>query len=223
VGSKSSSSIKDSIRPHSIASIMEELRQEAWIEIVARCQEVGVECVRRHFACPPWPAERRMGSAMGETPGDPRRSRPAGWMNAPKCPLVQNDPTSTHIDYPTELPQSRQHSIAGHQQDPQVVIGVNLETCGLSKRGRLHDGPAVTPSHAVIPIALVMCMEVAQVIQKDFAGRKLVGHRGHRIGERICVAQFILLAATNVQVSLRHKGRYRCVKEMLRLAVAAFN
>ena len=49
-----------------IASIMEEYRQDAWVEIIERCQDVGVDAFECNFSCPHGLPERRMGSAMGE-------------------------------------------------------------------------------------------------------------------------------------------------------------
>ena len=46
-----------------IASIMEEYRKEAWVEIVERCQEAGVDAFELNFSCPHGLPERRMGAA----------------------------------------------------------------------------------------------------------------------------------------------------------------
>ena len=51
-----------------IASIMEEYRKDAWIEIVERCQECGVDAFELNFSCPHGLPERKMGAAMGENP-----------------------------------------------------------------------------------------------------------------------------------------------------------
>ena len=51
-----------------IASIMEEYRREAWVEIVERCQEAGVDGFELNFSCPHGLPERKMGSAMGQDP-----------------------------------------------------------------------------------------------------------------------------------------------------------
>ncbi len=51
-----------------IASIMEEYRKDAWVEIIERCQEAGVDALECNFSCPHGLPERRMGSAMGENP-----------------------------------------------------------------------------------------------------------------------------------------------------------
>jgi dihydroorotate dehydrogenase len=49
-----------------IASIMEEYRKDAWVEIVERCQEAGVDGFELNFSCPHGLPERKMGSAMGQ-------------------------------------------------------------------------------------------------------------------------------------------------------------
>src|SRR5215210_152671 len=49
-----------------IASIMEEYNRDAWIEIVQRCEEVGVDAFELNFSCPHGLPERKMGSAMGQ-------------------------------------------------------------------------------------------------------------------------------------------------------------
>src|SRR5580692_10412862 len=51
-----------------IASIMEEYRKDAWIEIVERCQACGVDGFELNFSCPHGLPERKMGAAMGENP-----------------------------------------------------------------------------------------------------------------------------------------------------------
>ena len=44
-----------------VASIMEEYRKEAWVEIVERCQAAGVDAFELNFSCPHGLPERRMG------------------------------------------------------------------------------------------------------------------------------------------------------------------
>ena len=51
-----------------IASIMEEYNRDAWIEIVERCQDTGVDAFELNFSCPHGLPERKMGAAMGENP-----------------------------------------------------------------------------------------------------------------------------------------------------------
>ena len=51
-----------------IASVMEEFSQDAWCEIIERCQDTGVDAFELNLSCPHGLPERRMGSAMGEDP-----------------------------------------------------------------------------------------------------------------------------------------------------------
>lgn len=74
-----------------IASIMEEYRQDAWIEIVERCQACGVDGFELNFSCPHGLPERKMGAAMGENPGNPPRSRRVGDERGKDSRLGEND------------------------------------------------------------------------------------------------------------------------------------
>lgn len=51
-----------------IASIMEEYNHDAWVEIVQRCEAVGVDGFELNFSCPHGMPERCMGMAMGQDP-----------------------------------------------------------------------------------------------------------------------------------------------------------
>ena len=123
-----------------IASIMEEYRKDAWVEIVERCQEAGVDAFECNFSCPHGLPERRMGSAMGENPEI--LEEVCGWvMKAAKVPVwAKMTPNVTHIEDP-----SRAALEAGCQGISAIntirsVIGVNLETLRPEPIGRrLHD------------------------------------------------------------------------------------
>src|SRR6266480_7317620 len=52
-----------------IASIMEEYRKDAWVEIVERTQATGVDGLELNLSCPHGLTERNMGQAMGQEPG----------------------------------------------------------------------------------------------------------------------------------------------------------
>src|SRR6476646_6190540 len=193
-----------------IASIMEEYRREAWIEIVERCQDVGVDAFECNFSCPHGLPERRMGSAMGENPEILKEV--CGWvMSAAKVPVWAK---VTHIEDP-----SRAALAAGCQGISAIntirsVIGVNLETLRPEPTVEGYTTPGGYSCKAVLPIALRMCMEVAQLIKSEFPARSLSGIGGVESGRD--AAQFILLGCDTVQVcTYVMKVGYRCVREML--------
>src|SRR3954468_12874460 len=84
-----------------IASIMEEFSKDAWVEIVERCQDAGVDAFECNFSCPHGLPERRMGSAMGENP----EILEDGWrgvMAAAQRPVwAKMTPNVTHIEDPS--------------------------------------------------------------------------------------------------------------------------
>ncbi len=49
-----------------IASIMEEYNKAAWEELIARCEDTGVDAFEINFSCPHGMPERKMGMAMGQ-------------------------------------------------------------------------------------------------------------------------------------------------------------
>jgi len=196
-----------------IASIMEEYRRDAWIEIVERCQETGVDAFECNFSCPHGLPERRMGSAMGENPEILKEV--CGWvMEAAKVPVwAKMTPNVTHIEDP-----SRAALAAGCQGISAIntirsVIGVNLDTLRPEPAVEGYTTPGGYSCKAVLPIALRMCMEVAQLIKSEFGGRSLSGIGGVESGSD--AAQFILLGCDTVQVcTYVMKVGYRCVHQM---------
>jgi dihydroorotate dehydrogenase subfamily 1 len=196
-----------------IASIMEEYRQDAWIEIIERCQEVGVDAFECNFSCPHGLPERRMGSAMGENPEILKEV--CGWvMSAAKVPVwAKMTPNVTHIEDP-----SRAALAAGCQGISAIntirsVIGVNLDSLRPEPAVEGYTTPGGYSCKAVLPIALRMCMEVAQLIRGEFPGRSLSGIGGVESGHD--AAQFILLGCDTVQVcTYVMKVGYRCVHQM---------
>jgi dihydroorotate dehydrogenase subfamily 1 len=196
-----------------IASIMEEFRKDAWVEIIERCQEAGVDGLECNFSCPHGLPERRMGSAMGESPEileDVCR-----WvMSAAKVPVwAKMTPNVTHIEDP-----SRAALRAGCQGISAIntirsVMGVNLETLRPEPSVEGFTTPGGYSGKAVMPVALRMCMEIAQVIRSEFPGRSLSGMGGIESGRD--AAQFILLGCDTVQVcTYVMKVGYRCVRTM---------
>jgi dihydroorotate dehydrogenase subfamily 1 len=196
-----------------IASIMEEYRQDAWVEIVERCQEAGVDALECNFSCPHGLPERRMGSAMGENPEI--LAEVCGWvMGAAKVPVwAKMTPNVTHIEDP-----SRAALRAGCQGLSAIntirsVIGVNLETLRPEPTVEGYTTLGGYSSKAIMPVALRMCMEIANLIKSDFPGRSLSGIGGIESGRD--AAQFILLGCDTVQVcTYVMKVGYRCVRAM---------
>jgi dihydroorotate dehydrogenase subfamily 1 len=197
-----------------IASIMEEYRKDAWVEIVERCQAVGVDAFECNFSCPHGLPERRMGSAMGEDPEILKEV--CGWvMSAAKVPVwAKMTPNVTHIEDPSRAALSAGcHGISAINTI-RSVIGVNLDTLRPEPSVEGFTTPGGYSCKAVLPIALRMCMEVARTIRDEFPGRSLSGIGGIESGRD--AAQFLLLGCDTVQVcTYVMKVGYRCVRSML--------
>ncbi len=196
-----------------IASIMEEFRKDAWVEIVERSQDAGVDGFELNFSCPHGLPERKMGAAMGEDPVI--LEEVCGWvMGAAKKPVwAKMTPNVTHIEDP-----SRAALRAGCQGIAAIntirsVMGINLDTLRPDPCVEGFTTPGGYSSKAVRPIALRMVMEIAQTIRREFPGRSLSGIGGIETGQD--AAQFILVGADTVQVCTGvMKFGYECVKPM---------
>jgi len=196
-----------------IASIMEEYRKDAWIEIVERCQDAGVDAFELNFSCPHGLPERKMGAAMGEDPVI--LEEVCGWvMAAAKKPVwAKMTPNVTRIEDP-----SRASLRAGCQGISAIntircVMGINLDTLRPEPTVEGFTTPGGYSSKAVRPIALRMVMEIAQTIRHEFPGRSLSGIGGIESGDD--AAQFILVGADTVQVCTGvMKFGYECVRPM---------
>jgi len=196
-----------------IASIMEEYNRGAWTELVQRCEAAGVDAFELNFSCPHGLPERKMGAAMGQDPAI--LGEVCTWvMEAATKPVwAKMTPNITHIEEP-----ARAAFAAGCQGVSAIntirsVIGVNLETLRPEPSVEGYTTPGGYSSKAVKPIALRMCMEIAQLIAKEFPGRTLSGLGGVESGED--AAQFILLGSSTVQVCTGvMKFGYECVKPM---------
>lgn len=196
-----------------IASIMEEYRKDAWIEIVERCQNTGVDGFELNFSCPHGLPERRMGAAMGQDPDI--LEEVVGWvMSAAKKPVwAKMTPNVTHIEDPTRAALRGGATGISAINTIRSVMGVNLETLRPEPTVEGCTTPGGYSCKAVKPIALRMVMEVAQVIRHEFPGRSLSGLGGIECGND--AAQFILLGADTVQVCTGvMKFGYECVKPM---------
>ena len=181
-----------------IASVMEEYNKDAWCEMIERCQDAGVDAFELNFSCPHGMPERKMGAAMGQDPE--MLEEVCGWvMGASKIPVwAKMTPNVTHIEEPTAAAlRAGCHGVSAINTI-RSVVGVNLDTLRPEPSVEGYSTPGGYSSKAVKPIALRMCMEIAQLIKKDFPGRSLSGLGGVETGSD--AAQFILLGSDTVQV-----------------------
>ncbi len=196
-----------------IASIMEEYAKDAWVEIVQRCEEAGVDAFECNFSCPHGLPERKMGAAMGQVPEI--LEEVCGWvMSAATKPVwAKMTPNVTRIQDPSRASlRAGCHGIAAINTI-RSVMGVNLETLRPEPTVEGFTTPGGYSSKAVRPIALRMVMEIATMIRAEFPGRSLSGIGGIETGGD--AAQFILLGADTVQVCTGvMKFGYECVKRM---------
>jgi dihydropyrimidine dehydrogenase (NADP+)/dihydropyrimidine dehydrogenase (NAD+) subunit PreA len=196
-----------------IASIMEEYNKDAWIELVQRCEAVGVDSFELNFSCPHGLPERKMGAAMGQDPDI--LEEVCGWVkSATKLPVwAKMTPNITHIEEPGRAALRGGATGLSAINTIRSVTSINLDTLRPDPCVEGYTTPGGYSSKAVKPIALRMVMELATMIQKEFPGRSLSGLGGVETGED--AAQFILLGSDTVQVCTGvMKFGYECVKPM---------
>lgn len=196
-----------------IASVMEEYRKDAWVEIIERCQAAGVDGFELNFSCPHGLPERKMGAAMGQDPDI--LEEVCGWVKgAAKKPFwAKMTPNVTHIEDPSRAALRGGATGLSAINTIRSVMGINLDTLRPEPSVEGYTTPGGYSSKAVKPIALRMVMEIATMIRAEFPGRSLSGIGGIESGED--AAQFILLGADTVQVCTGvMKAGYECVKPM---------
>ena len=196
-----------------LASVMEEYRREAWIEIVQRCEAAGVDGFELNFSCPHGLTERRMGSAMGEDPEI--LETVCGWVkSATQKPFwAKMTPNITHIEDPSRAALRGGATGISAINTIRCVMGVNLDTLRPEPTVEGYSTAGGYSSQAIRPIALRMVMEIATMMRREFPGRSLSGLGGIETGGD--AAQFILLGADTVQVCTGvMKHGYACVKPM---------
>ncbi|HEX4640447.1 MAG TPA: NAD-dependent dihydropyrimidine dehydrogenase subunit PreA [Chthoniobacterales bacterium] len=196
-----------------IASIMEEYSHDAWVEIVQRCEAVGVDSFELNFSCPHGLPERKMGAAMGENPDIVEEV--VGWvMSAATKPVwAKMTPNVTRIAEPSRAAFRGGCQGVSAINTIRSVMSVNLDTLRPEPTVEGFTTPGGYSGKAVRPIALRMVMEIATMIRSEFPGRTLSGLGGIESGED--AAQFILLGADTTQVCTGvMKYGYDSVKRM---------
>ena len=196
-----------------IASVMEEYNRDRWIEMIQRCQEVGVDAFELNFSCPHGLPERKMGAAMGEDPDIV--GEVTGWvMEAATIPVwAKMTPNVTHIADPGKRALESGADGLAAINTILSVMGVDLETLRPQPTVEGYSVPGGYSCKAVRPIALRMVMELAKMMEDGFKDRTISGIGGIETGDD--AAQFILLGAHTVQVctGVMIHG-YGMVKEM---------
>ena len=176
-----------------IASVMEEYNKERWIEMIGRCQEVGVDAFELNFSCPHGLPERKMGAAMGEDPDIV--GEVTGWViEAATIPVwAKMTPNITHIADPGERALASGADGLAAINTILSVMGVDLETLRPQPTVEGYSVPGGYSCKAVRPIALRMVMELARMMEGKYDDRTISGIGGVETGED--AAQFILLGA----------------------------
>jgi dihydropyrimidine dehydrogenase (NADP+)/dihydropyrimidine dehydrogenase (NAD+) subunit PreA len=196
-----------------IASIMEEYARDAWVEIVERCQAAGVDGLELNFSCPHGLPERKMGSAMGEDPEI--LAEVAGWVNAvARVPVwAKLTPNVTRVEDGASAALRAACEGVSAINTLRCVLGVDLETLRPEPTVEGYSTPGGYSSRAILPIALRMAMEIAQLIRRDHPGASLQAIGGVETGGD--VAQYLLLGADVVQVCTGvMKFGYRLVRQL---------
>src|SRR3954471_23058013 len=183
-----------------IASIMEEYNKDAWVEIVEKCQDTGVDAFELNFSCPHGLPERKMGAAMGQD--CPLMEEVCGWVvGASKIPVwAKLTPNVTHIQDGCEAAlRAGCHGVSAINTI-LCVTSVDLDTLRPEPTVEGYTTPGGYSCTAVRPIALRMVKECAETIRDKFAGqgKTLSAIGGVESGKD--AAQFILLGGDTVQV-----------------------
>lgn len=182
-----------------IASIMDEYKKENWVEIVKRCEEVGVDAFEINFSCPHGMPERKMGAAMGQD--CEVLAEVCGWVHeVATIPVwAKMTPNITDITVPARVCLEGGMEGIAAINTIMSVMGINLDTLAPEPTVEGHSTPGGYSYKAVRPIALAKCMSIAQMIKADgFSDRSLSGIGGVETGGN--AAEFILLGANTVQV-----------------------
>jgi len=186
-----------------IASIMEEPRRDAWIEIVQRCAQAGVDGFELNLSCPHGLPEQRMGAAMGEDPEIVRQV--CSWVrNATDKPFwAKLTPNVTDITLPGAAAFLGGADGLSAINTILCVMSINLDTLRPEPTVQGRSTPGGYSGKAIRPIALRMCVQLAQMLQNADNDRASTMPTLSAIGGVESggdAAQYILAGASTVQV-----------------------
>jgi dihydropyrimidine dehydrogenase (NAD+) subunit PreA len=194
-----------------VASIMAEMKREAWQELVKQVQDSGADGFELNFSCPHGMHERGMGAAIGQVPE--YTEMVTGWVKAvSRIPvIVKLTPNITDIRTPGRAARAGGADALATINTISSIIGVDLDTFEPipSVNGRGTHGGYCGP--AVKPIALNL---VSQLAMDDEIGLPISGIGG--IGTWRDAAEFMLVGSTSIQVhtAVMHWG-FRIVEDMI--------
>lgn len=177
-----------------VASIMEEYRKEAWVEIVERVQATGVDAFEMNLSCPHGLPERRMGAAMGADPDIVKEV--VGWVKSVATIPVWAKMTP-NVGDPTASPRAAvEAGVDGIAAINTIlsVVGVDLDTLRPMPTVEGYSTPGGYSGIAARPIALRHVMEIGRALPNT----PISGMGGIYTGSD--AAQFIALGCHTVQV-----------------------
>ncbi|NVB38484.1 NAD-dependent dihydropyrimidine dehydrogenase subunit PreA [Pseudenhygromyxa sp. WMMC2535] len=177
-----------------VASIMEEYRKEAWVEIVERVQETGVDAFEMNLSCPHGLPERRMGAAMGADPEIVREV--VGWVKSVAKIPVWAKMTPNVGDVAASPKAAVAAGVDGISAINTIlsVVGVDLDTLRPMPTVEGYTTPGGYSGMAARPIALRHVMEIAKAVPNT----PISGMGGIYSGGD--AAQFVALGCHTVQV-----------------------
>ena len=183
-----------------IASIMEEYDRSAWEELIARCEDVGVDAFEINFSCPHGMPERKMGASMGQD--CMMLEEVCGWiMGKATIPVwAKMTPNVTSIEAAARVSLGAGCDGVSAINTINSIMAVNLDTLRPEPSVEGFSTPGGYSSTAVKPIALAKVAAIAKMMQDEFpnSGKTLSGIGGVNTGSD--AAEFILLGADTVQV-----------------------
>jgi len=192
-----------------IASIMEEYRKDAWVEIVERTQETGVDAFELNLSCPHGLPERRMGAAMGQDPEIVEEV--TSWAKeASSIPVYSKmTPNITDPTIPAKAAVNGGADGISAINTILCIIGINLDSHRPMPTVEGYSEPGGYSGQSVRPIALRQVMEIARACE----GKAISGMGGVETAED--AIQFLLLGSHTVQVCTGAMLRgYELIREL---------